>query len=68
MNPVHGVELVLIAPLARCSSARDFAGGKSFVVRFIETCQLFDPEFIRMEISVTEPKQYWEREENGEKS
>ena len=38
------------------------------VVQFTEAFQLFDPEFIRVEISVTELKQYWEREESGEKS
>lgn len=38
-----------------------------YVIKFIEAFQLFDPGFIRMEISVNELKQCWEREESGEK-
>lgn len=61
---MHGVELVFIC----VTGARQFSEGlrrrEICVVQFIEAFQLFDPEFIRMEISVTELKQFWEREES----
>lgn len=62
---MHGVELVFICATGaqQLTSRREIC-----FIKFIEAFQLFDPEFIRMEISVAELKQCWEREESGEKS
>lgn len=59
--------------LSKCATGtRQFNKGlhkrEICVIKLIEAFQLFDPEFIRMEISVNELKQCWEREESDEKS
>lgn len=68
MSSVHGVELVFICATGMRQLSEGLRRREICVIKFIEAFQLFDPEFIRMEISVTELKQCWEREESGAKS
>lgn len=65
---MHGVELDFICATGTQQFNKGLSRREICVIQLIEAFQLFDPEFIRMEISVAELKQYWEREESGEKS
>lgn len=65
---MHGVELVFNCVTGTQQLSKGLHRREICVIKFVEAFQLSDPEFIRIEISVTELKQCWEREESGKKS